>query len=77
VAIAALLVTVSPRKVVIGGGVAAASDLFFDAIRKTLIERVTVMTVEQAEVVKASLGDDAGILGVSRWVSRSSERNGD
>lgn len=73
VAIAALLVTVSPRKVVIGGGVAAASDLFFDAIRQTLKERVTVMPVEEVEVVRALLGNDAGILGVARWVSRNTE----
>ena len=71
IAISTLLISVSPRKVVIGGGVAPASDLFFGSIRKTLEERVRVMPVEQVEVVTATLGSNAGILGVAQWVSQT------
>ncbi len=39
IAIANILVTISPRKVVLGGGVAAAGELLFDPIRKTVQEQ--------------------------------------
>jgi glucokinase len=75
VAIANVLVSVGPRKVVIGGGVSAAGDLLLDPIRRTVKERVTVMPVEQVEIVPAALGANAGIIGVAMWAAqRLSER---
>jgi glucokinase len=65
------LVSVGPRKVVIAGGVAAAGDLLLDPVRKTIHERVTIMPVEQVEVVRASLGANAGVLGVAYWASHA------
>ncbi len=69
VAVGNVLVSVGPRKVVIGGGVAAAGDLLLDPIRRTIRQRVTIMPVDQVEVVAASLGSDAGVLGVATWAS--------
>ena len=46
IAVRNVLVSVGPRKVVIGGGVAAAGDMLLDPIRRTIRERVTIMPVE-------------------------------
>jgi glucokinase len=66
-----VLVTVGPRKVVIAGGVAEAGDLLLDPVRKTLRERVWIMPVDQVQVVQASLGGNAGVLGVAYWASQA------
>jgi glucokinase len=64
-----VLVSVSARKVVIGGGVAAAGDLLLEPIRRTIREHVFVMPKELVEVVPAELGTDAGIVGTALWAS--------
>ena len=70
VGVANVLVSVGPRKVVIAGGVSSAGNLLLDPIRRAIRERVTIMPVDQVEVVKASLGSDAGVLGVACWASQ-------
>ncbi len=67
--VANVLVAVSARKVVIGGGVAAAGDLLLEPIRRTIHEHVFVMPKEMVEVVPAELGTDAGIVGTALWAS--------
>jgi glucokinase len=69
IAVANLLVSVGTRKVVIAGGVAQAGNLLLDGVRKTIRERVKMMPVEQVEIVPASLGTQAGIIGVAIWAS--------
>ncbi|MGB8252536.1 MAG: ROK family protein, partial [Anaerolineaceae bacterium] len=71
VAIANILVSIGPSKVVLAGGVAAAGDLLLEPIRQTIRERVTVMPVEHVEVVTASLGFNAGVIGVACWASQN------
>jgi glucokinase len=70
IAIANTLVSITPRKVVIAGGVSQAGDLLLDPIRRTIKERVFVMPVEQVEIVPARLGNDAGVIGVAAWARR-------
>src|SRR5688572_3107056 len=62
-------VSVGPRRIIIGGGVAQAGDLLLEPIRHTLRERVRVMPVEQVEVVPSQLGNNAGVIGVASWVA--------
>ncbi len=69
IAIANILVTISPRKVVLGGGVASAGELLFEPIRKTVQERVSVVPVNQVEIVPAQLGNNAGIMGLASWAA--------
>jgi glucokinase len=64
-----MLVVVGARKVVIGGGVAAAGDLLLEPIRRTIQEHVFVMPKDLVEVVPAALGTDAGIVGTALWAS--------
>lgn len=70
IAAANVAVSVGPRRIIIAGGVSQAGDLLLDPIRRTLRERVTVMPVEQVEVVQGTLGDDAGVIGVACWAAR-------
>jgi len=58
-----------PRRIIIARGVSRAGDLLLAPIRRTLKERVTVMPVEQVEVVPAQLGDNAGAIGVACWAA--------
>jgi glucokinase len=67
VAISNILVTITPRKVVIGGGVAQAGELLFNPIRRTVNERVFVMPKDQVQIVPAELGTYAGMIGAAAW----------
>ena len=61
--------SVGPRRLIIGGGVAQVGDLLLDPIRRTLHERVTVMPIEQVEVIQSRLGINAGVIGVACWAA--------
>ena len=74
IATANILVTVGPRKVVIAGGVSAAGDLLLEPVRRTIRQRVTIMPVEEVQVVPASLDSNAGVLGVASWASQNLRR---
>ena len=69
IAAANVCVAVGPRKIIIGGGVSRAGDLLLEPIRRTLRERVTVMPIEQVEVVPSQLGNNAGVIGVACWAA--------
>jgi glucokinase len=64
-----VLVATGARKVVIGGGVAAAGDLLLEPIRRVIRERVFVIPKEMVEIVLAELGTEAGIVGTALWAS--------
>lgn len=69
IALANVLISVGPSKVVIGGGVSKAGELLLEPLRRTVLERVKMMPVEQVEIVPAVLGMNAGIIGVAVWAS--------
>jgi glucokinase len=68
-AAANLCVSIGPRRIILGGGVAKAGDLLLEPIRRTVLERVRVMPVEQVEVVASELGSNAGVIGVASWAA--------
>ncbi len=70
IAAANICVAVGPRRIIIAGGVSRAGDLLFDPIRRTLRERVYVMPIDQVEVVRAQLANNAGVIGVARWAAK-------
>ena len=72
IAAANVCAAIGPRRIIIGGGVSQAGDLLVDPIRRTLRERVTIMPIDQVEVVQSQLGDNAGVIGVACWVARES-----
>ena len=70
IAAANMCVAVGPRRIIMGGGVARAGDLLLEPIRRTLRERVTVMPVEQVEVLPSVLDNKAGVIGVACWAAK-------
>lgn len=58
-------VILNPERFVIGGGVSKAGDVLFDAIRKHYREWTVESAQEGVEIVPATLGNDAGVVGAA------------
>jgi glucokinase len=67
IAACSICASVSPRRIVVAGGVSRAGRLLLDPMERTMRERVHVMPVEQVEIVQSQLGDDAGVIGAALW----------
>jgi glucokinase len=65
IGIANMIAVISPDRVVIGGGIAAAADLIFEPIRAELRLRVRTTALDQVELVTAELGTWAGAIGAA------------
>ena len=61
--LAAVVTTVCPDMIVIGGGVSLIGDMLFDKVRETISQRVKMFPTDQIELFPSQLGDDAGVLG--------------
>jgi len=70
VAASSLCASVSPRRIIVTGGVAHAGRLLLDPMEKTMRERVHIMPVEQVEIVPGRLGDQAGVIGAACWAAK-------
>ena len=60
-----MVTVLSPDRVVIGGGIAAAGDLLLDPIRAEMRDRVHTTSLAEVEVVTAQLGTWAGAIGAA------------
>ena len=60
-----MIAVISPDRVVIGGGIAAAADLLLDPIRDELRRRVRTTSLDEVEIVTAELGTWAGAIGAA------------
>lgn len=69
IAISNVIVSVGPRKIVIGGGVSQAGELLFEPIRRTVKSSVFISSTENIEIVPAQLGINAGIIGAAAWAA--------
>jgi glucokinase len=65
IGIASMIVVITPDRVVLGGGVAAAADLMLPAIHAELQRRVHTTSLEPVTVVTAELGTWAGAIGAA------------
>ena len=65
IGIANMIAVLSPDRVVLGGGVAAAGDLLFEPIRDELRRRVRTTALDEVELVPAQLGTWAGAIGAA------------
>jgi len=63
VALSGVVNLLNPEVIVIGGGVANAGKVLFDALRKTVRERAMEIPVKAVKIVRGKLGQDAGIIG--------------
>ena len=62
-ALADVVWLLNPDAIVLGGGVALAGDLLFAPLLRTIRERTSPIFYEQLEVLPATLGSDAGLIG--------------
>jgi len=67
-AAANLVVVVDPEMLVLGGIMASASDLLFDALRAEIARRLPKATYDALKIQPAALGDDAAAIGAARLV---------
>ena len=65
IGIANMIVVLSPDKVVIGGGVAAALDLLLPTLLAELKQRVRTTDLTRVQVLPAELGTEAGAIGAA------------
>ncbi len=62
-ALSSVVNLINPDCIVIGGGVANAGSVLFDPIKETILLRAMLPQAKQVKVVKAKLGNDAGLIG--------------
>ena len=65
IGIANMVTVIAPDRIVIGGGIAAASDLLLGPIRDELRRRVHTTSLDETQVVTAELGTWAGAIGAA------------
>lgn len=74
-AIANLIVTFGPERIVLCGGVAKAGDLLLAPIKKTIHQRVYMVPLKDVQVLSGLLGDAAGIWGMAKWAMQQSQKD--
>ena len=60
-----MLHTTEPRRIVFAGGMIAAGDALLERIREYFDEHIWSIKKESVEIVFATLGEDAGIIGAA------------
>lgn len=63
--IASIIHYQNPEKVVLCGGMIAAGDVLFDAIRRTVRANTFPVPGQRCEILSAGLGADSGVLGAA------------
>jgi len=71
IAIATLINILNIDRFVIGGGVADAGDIILEPARQEVIKRAIRAPEKETVIVRAGLGDDAGIIGAAGIVFQS------
>lgn len=64
--IANMVNLLDPQVIILGGGLAAVSDLYIDSLRAAVLERAQPLSAAQVKVVVSRLGDRANLLGCAR-----------
>ena len=60
-----MAVIINPKRFIIGGGVSKAGEILFQPIRETFKKYTPETASEGVEIVPATLGNDAGIVGAA------------
>ncbi len=76
IGIANMVTVITPDRVVIGGGIAAAADLLFDPIRDEIARRVHTTSIDEVALVAAELGTWAGAIGAAVHGAETAESGG-
>lgn len=70
-AVAILISTVNPQRVVVGGSVSELGDPLFDSLKRTVAEQTLEILAKETEILPASLGLDVNILGAVAQVLKN------
>jgi glucokinase len=70
------IVLCDPDLIVIGGGIAAAGDLLFEPIRRTVRHRSHISGFDVSKIIPAELGNDAGMYGAAALAWERLEERG-
>ncbi|MFA6618979.1 MAG: ROK family protein [Candidatus Neomarinimicrobiota bacterium] len=62
-AIASLVNILNPEMVIIGGGISNAGEVLMEPVRMGMIKHAYIIPAAAVEIVKAKLGNNAGIVG--------------
>ena len=65
VGLASLINIFNPEMIVVGGGVAAGWELFYEHVHEQVLERAFPIPARRVKIVRAECGDDAGLLGAA------------
>ena len=71
IALAGLINVLNPEVIVVGGGAAAGWDLYIKYVNEQIIQRAFRVPGERAKIVRAALGEDAGIMGSAKLAFES------
>ena len=63
--LASVVNLLNPERIIIGGGVADAGDIFLNPVRETIKNRAMEISGAAVEIVPAQLGNKAGVIGAS------------
>ncbi|MFQ5680943.1 MAG: ROK family protein [Candidatus Omnitrophota bacterium] len=63
----------NPDRIVIGGGVSAAGETLFSVVRDVIRKRAMSPAKDRVKIVRARLGDDAGLIGAGVYVRQRTE----
>lgn len=61
--LSAVVVTLTPEAIILGGGVATAGEQLLAPLRRLLSERIKILPAGEVRILQASLGGDSGIHG--------------
>jgi glucokinase len=64
--IANMVSLLDPQVIVLGGGLAAVSDLYLDSLRAAMLERAQPLSATKVKVAVSKLSDKANLLGCAR-----------
>lgn len=73
IGLANLITLLSPEKVVIGGGAANLGNWILEPARREIERRCFVTPLNDVEVVRATLGNDAGVIGAAIWAGQHAQ----
>lgn len=65
IALTGVVNLLNPDCIVIGGGVAGAGKVLFDKVKETISKRAMAVQAKHVKVLKAKLGNDAGLIGAA------------
>lgn len=69
VGLASVINLLNPKRIILGGGLVEASDLYFRIASEEALSKGLAIAVKKTEIVKSGLGDYAGIIGAARLAS--------